>query len=77
MGGQSEQIAGVLREGRRDDQPLDEALRLAVRGLASAGDGAARELTAAQLEVAVLERSRPRRAFRRISGAALERLLTA
>jgi proteasome alpha subunit len=34
-----------------------------------------RRLTAGTLEVAVLERSRPRRCFRRISGAHLERLL--
>ena len=39
------------------------------------GGGAARELTPAQLEVAVLDRLRPRRAFRRLAGPLLERLL--
>ena len=37
--------------------------------------GDARRLGANQLEVAVLDRARPRRTFRRIVGAALERLL--
>jgi proteasome alpha subunit len=34
-----------------------------------------RNLTAAQLEVAVLDRARPRRRFRRFAGSALARLL--
>jgi proteasome alpha subunit len=38
--------------------------------------GAARSLTAAQLEVAVLDRERPRRTFRRLGGSLLEALLS-
>jgi len=38
-------------------------------------NGKPRTLSATQLEVAVLERTRPGRAFRRIVGAALERLV--
>jgi proteasome alpha subunit len=34
-------------------------------------------LTSSQLEVAVLDRNRPRRKFRRITGPTLERLLSA
>ena len=47
------------------------------RRLASVGgeNGTPRELGAAQLEVAVLDRSRKGRAFRRIAGAALTTLL--
>ncbi len=42
MGGQSEPIAAVLRDRHRGDLPLDEALRLAVEALSTAGpDGAA------------------------------------
>jgi proteasome alpha subunit len=44
-------------------------------GTASGGQGNAAELTASQLEVAVLERDRPHRAFRRLRGARLEQLL--
>jgi len=50
-----------------------------VRVLGSAGDegGEVRAIPAQQLEVAVLDRTRPRRAFRRLSGALLEDLLVA
>ena len=77
MGGQSEAIATVLRKGHSVSQDLAEALRLAISGLSSVGgeNGKPRTLSATQLEVAVLERDRPGRAFRRIVGAALERLV--
>jgi proteasome alpha subunit len=76
MGGQAEQITGALSERWRPGLTLSEALRLAVEilGRDPAG-GAARELTPGQLEVAILDRLRPRRAFRRIVGQLLERLL--
>jgi proteasome alpha subunit len=74
MGGQAETIATVLRDEHSDDLTLEAALRLAVRGLAKT-DGEPRQLTPTQLEVAVLDRTRPRRKFRRLSGPALERLL--
>ena len=73
MGGQAEQITGTLREGHREAMALPDALSLAVRALSTV-DGDTRELTPAQLEVAVLDRNRPRRKFRRLVGARLERL---
>jgi proteasome alpha subunit len=77
MGGQSESIATVLREGHTDDMSLADALRLAVRGLGSVGgeNGKTRVLTAPQLEVAVLDRERPGRTFHRLVGPSLDRLL--
>ena len=77
MGGQSEAITTVLRKGHRNDLELPDALRLAVSALASVGgeNNKPRTLSAAQLEVAVLERDRPGRAFRRIVGAALDALM--
>jgi proteasome alpha subunit len=56
---------------------LEEALKLAVDALASVGGdaGKPRQLPAAQLEVAVLDRGRPGRTFRRLAGAALTTLL--
>jgi proteasome alpha subunit len=77
MGGQAEQIAGRLREEYRENQSLRDAVRLAVKGLGSVGgeNGAARTLPANQLEVAILDRNRSGRTFRRITGAALTALL--
>ena len=77
MGGSAEQISGHLEERYHGGLTLPEALRLAVDVLSqTAGNGGERvQLTPTQLEVAVLDRSRPRRTFRRYLGAALERLL--
>jgi proteasome alpha subunit len=77
MGGQADAIAGSLREGQRPDMSLGEAVRLAVKALGSVGGegGAARTIAADQLEVAILDRRRVGRSFRRITGAALTSLL--
>ena len=90
MGGQTEPISARLRESYREGLELAEAVSVAVAGLQSApppgGAGAtsgnaggsnARVLGVSALEVAVLDRDRPRRAFRRITGAALAELLPA
>jgi proteasome alpha subunit len=78
MGGSSDVIGSWLTERYREGLDLAAALRLAVDGLARDGGGEApRSLTGAQLEVAVLERDRPRRAFRRLRVADIDRLLGA
>lgn len=78
MGGRADQLGSVLRDAWQPGLGLGEVLRLAVRALGSGGDGdETRAIPAAQLEVAVLDRTRPRRAFRRLSGSALEELLEA
>jgi proteasome alpha subunit len=79
MGGQAESISGGLRERHNGDMSLDDALRLAVEALGSVGGdgGAPRTLTAAQLEVAILDRRRPGRAFRRLSDDTLTTMLAA
>ncbi len=74
MGGQAEQITTNLREHHRPDATLAEAVQVALHAL-EAGSGEQRTLTAAQLEVAALDRTRPRRAFRRVRGVPLEELL--
>ena len=58
---------------------LPEVLALAVRTLGAPAEdgGEPRAIPAAQLEVAVLDRTRPRRTFRRLAGALLEDLLGA
>lgn len=76
MGGSSDTIGSYLDEHYRDGLDLAGALRLAVDGLARDGGGEQpRTLTSAQLEVAVLERNRPRRAFRRIRDGDIDGLL--
>jgi proteasome alpha subunit len=64
MGGQSDEMNAELERGYQDGMDLDASLRLAVRALrhpAQPGEGGSR------LEVAVLERDRARRSFRRLS----------
>jgi len=76
MGGMSEPISTIMREGFIDHMPLDDGLRLAVRALSEAGpDEEKRTLTAAQLEVAVLDRTRPGRTFRRLAPTTLQGIL--
>jgi proteasome alpha subunit len=77
MGGAAEQIETGLKERWTPGLTLGDALRLAVDLLATdPAGGAPRALAAAQLEVAVLDRERPRRTFRRIGGPLLDALLS-
>lgn len=77
MGGHAAAIATAMRERFRKGMDLDEAIGVAVRALESAGgdNGTPRRLSAEQLEVAVLDRSRPKRRFHRITGPQLTGLL--
>jgi proteasome alpha subunit len=80
MGGQADTVAQSLRDHHRENASLADAVGVAVRALQAGttgqGNGAGeRRLSAATLEVAVLERQRPRRCFRRITGRQLTSLL--
>ncbi len=80
MGGSAEAITAAVAEHWSADADLASALRTAVDALAEHGapvgsNGGARVLGPTQLEVAVLDRTRPRRTFRRLSPAALAELL--
>jgi proteasome alpha subunit len=68
MGGSAEPIGVTVREGHREGISLTEGLQLAVTALSTSG-GEPREILATQLEVAVLDRTRSRRTFRRLSDA--------
>jgi proteasome alpha subunit len=70
MGGSAETIGVAVREGHREGISLAEGLQLAVSALSTSG-GEPREILAGQLEVAVLDRTRSRRTFRRLSDAAI------
>ncbi len=88
MGGQADNISAAMKDSFRSEMEVGEAVRVAVAalgtvtpggsaaaGTATSGNGATRSLGVGQLEVAVLDRNRPGRAFRRITGAALTALL--
>ncbi len=77
MGGQAEAISGVLKSRHDPRASLADAVRLAVEALGSIGgeNGAPRTLGEGQLEVAILDRARKGRTFRRLAGAALTGLL--
>ncbi|MFW3171227.1 proteasome subunit alpha [Geodermatophilus sp. CPCC 206100] len=82
MGGQAEAVSTHLREHYLPGMGLAEALRVGVEALSAvspatsgANGGGPALLTAEQMEVAVLDRRRPKRAFRRVVGAALRTLL--
>jgi proteasome alpha subunit len=78
MGGSSDAVGSWLTEQVTDSLDLSAALRLAVTGVGRDATGeTSRTLTGSSLEVAVLERDRPRRAFRRIRAAEIDRLLAA
>jgi proteasome alpha subunit len=81
MGGQTEAINSKLKESFRDGMELGAALRVAVDALrAPSNTGGANtngEGEPGKLEVAVLDRERPGRKFRRLTGAALDALMPA
>jgi proteasome alpha subunit len=64
MGGEAEDLNAELQRGYREDMALDESIRLALKALRRAAPGGA---VSSRLEVAVLERNRPRRCFRRLT----------
>jgi proteasome alpha subunit len=85
FGGQADQVSTALKERFSDDMSLTEALAAALAALAapaaqssgqsSQANGAQPELTAANLEVAILDRARAHRTFRRLHGPRLEELI--
>ena len=84
FGGQADQVAAVLKERFSDGMSLTEALAAALAALtppaasgqSSNGNQLQLELTAANLEVAILDRARAHRTFRRLHGTRLEELIT-
>jgi proteasome alpha subunit len=78
MGGTTEPIATALKDSYAENADLSEATRIAVKALRAGSDssnGDQSALDVGTLEVAILDVSRPRRAFRRINRATLENLL--
>ncbi len=77
MGGQAEALTTYFEEhypsGYPDDLPaLEDGIRLGHEAMTTAEH---REIKAGTLEVAVLDRDRPRRKFRRLKGSEIDKLL--
>ena len=77
FGGQADQVLAALKERFADGMSLSEALGAALAALeaSASGNGTQTELTAANLEVAILDRARAHRPFRRLHGPRLEELI--
>jgi proteasome alpha subunit len=77
IGGQADPVSALVRERHNTDMTLTEALKMATDALASVGGegGNKRDIPRHQFEVAVLDRRKSGRTFRRIVGAALDALL--
>ena len=80
MGGAADQLGEIVQKEWREGLDLRQVLRLAVGSLGSPAargedEGKQRRIPAEKLEAAVLDRDRPRRAFRRLNPAQLESLL--
>ncbi|MGY0499793.1 proteasome subunit alpha [Nocardia sp. FBN12] len=80
MGGTTEPILTQLKAAYKPGLSLDDALKVAIGALLAGqpeADKDKRSLGESSLEVATLEQERPRRAFRRLQGPALESALAA
>ena len=75
MGGTTEPITTALKDSYAENANLADAVHIAVNALKAGSGNGDDTLDVTTLEVAILDVNRPRRAFRRITGAALERLL--
>ncbi len=72
MGGQADEIRRFLKNNYKEDMSLEEAIHLGTKALVALED---RPLDENNLEVAILDRRRERRKFRRISPEELKKIL--
>jgi len=76
FGGQADQVSAALKDHYTDGMSLSEAFAAALTALSAApGNGERTEFVASQLEVAILDRARDHRTFRRIRAARLEEMI--
>ncbi len=75
FGGQADLVSAALKEHYSEGMSLSEAFAAALSALSAPGNGERTEFVASQLEVAILERARDHRTFRRIRAARLEELM--
>ena len=72
MGGQADEIRRFLKDHFQEGSSLDDAVQLGIRALNVTQN---KSLSERDLEVAVLDRTKPRRKFRRILPEALSQLM--
>ena len=78
IGGDSDKLGDVIRGGWKPGLPLKDAAKLARRALAGSGIGASiDDLDEKTLEIAILDRTRVGRTFRRVVGEEAQALLRA
>ena len=78
FGGEADRVSAVLKERYSEGLSLAGAFSAALAALAASsasGNGERNDIAATQLEVAILDRTREHRAFRRIRAARLEELI--
>ena len=75
FGGQADQVSAQLKERYSDGMSLAEAFGAALSALSVPGNGDSKEVVASQLEVAILDRARDHRTFRRVRTARLDELI--
>jgi proteasome alpha subunit len=76
IGGESDELMGVLKKGWKPTLSLDEAVVLGRKALSSAADGTEIEdLDEQVLEIGILERSREGRKFRRLGEPEIKELV--
>src|SRR5580700_7132168 len=75
FGGQADQVSAALKERYSPGMSLAGAFAAALGALSASGNGERTEMPASQLEVAILDRARDHRTFRRIRTARLEALI--
>jgi proteasome alpha subunit len=76
FGGQADQVSAQLKERYSDGMSLAEAFGAALSALSVPGNGDSNEVVASQLEVAILDRAREHRTFRRVRTARLDELIS-
>ena len=76
IGGDSDRLGDVIRGGWKAGMPLRDAAKLARRALAGSGsNGSIDDLDEKSLEIAILDRTRVGRTFRRVVGEEAQALL--
>jgi proteasome alpha subunit len=75
FGGQADQVSAALKERYSPGMSLTAAFAAGLAALSTSGNGERTEVPASQLEVAILDRTREHRAFRRLRAARLEELI--
>ena len=74
IGGEPDDLRGIMRDGWRDDMPLADAVRLGSKALEGAGDDDS--LDHQSLEIATLDRRQEGRRFRRLEAEEIRELLS-